>query len=189
MISPPNYSLRSCNQNPSTQNIVSSQNAVDKPVIIIPSPAGIVQAAKMRKIVDGLEGRVKCVLPTQEYVRQIFENASDDDDYTRGWKLEKIVAVIKSCTPNVLGDLTVTLKDPSDQEELTKLLEKVEKAEQELQFDGILSDKQANELRFVSASLLFFSPSAGEAAAWPAEGTSLVVAADAFSTTVVTPPN
>ncbi|GJT35534.1 transposase, MuDR, MULE transposase domain protein [Tanacetum coccineum] len=28
-------------------------------------------------------------------------------------KLEKVVAVIKSCTPNALGDLTVTLKDLS----------------------------------------------------------------------------
>nr|GEV80032.1 hypothetical protein [Tanacetum cinerariifolium] len=37
---------------------------------------------------------------------------------------------------------------------------------------------------FVLASLVFFSPSAGEAVAWPAKGTSLVVASDAFSTTM-----
>ncbi|GKD37253.1 hypothetical protein Tco_1257460 [Tanacetum coccineum] len=42
--------------------------------------------------------------------------------------------------------------------------------------------------RFVSASLVvFFSPSAGEAVAWPAERTSLVVAPDAFSTLVANP--
>nr|GEU56231.1 hypothetical protein [Tanacetum cinerariifolium] len=29
-----------------------------------------------------------------------------------GRKLERVVGVIISCTPNVLGDLTVTLKDP-----------------------------------------------------------------------------
>nr|GEY95418.1 tyrosine-protein kinase, non-receptor Jak2 [Tanacetum cinerariifolium] len=78
----------------------------------------------------------------QEYVRKITEEASDDDHFTRGpWlsaiqylaversiatgyfgnmktfikngKVEKVVAVIKSCTLNMLGDLTVTLKDLS----------------------------------------------------------------------------
>nr|GEV96830.1 hypothetical protein [Tanacetum cinerariifolium] len=77
-----------------------------------------------------------------EYVRKITEEASKDDPFTRGpWlsavqylasegsittgcfgnmktfikngKLEKVVVVIKSCTPNMLGDLTVTLKDLS----------------------------------------------------------------------------
>nr|GEW54201.1 hypothetical protein [Tanacetum cinerariifolium] len=38
-----------------------------------------------------------------------------------------------------------------------------------------------------SSSLVLFSPSASEAIAWPAEGTPLVVAADAFSTTVAKP--
>nr|GFA03135.1 transposase, MuDR, MULE transposase domain protein [Tanacetum cinerariifolium]GFA03138.1 transposase, MuDR, MULE transposase domain protein [Tanacetum cinerariifolium] len=81
-------------------------------------------------------------MSTQEYVRKITEEASEDDHFTRGsWlnavqylaaegsittgcfgdmktfikngKLEKVVAVIKSCTPNMLGDLTVTLKDLS----------------------------------------------------------------------------
>nr|GEU92388.1 hypothetical protein [Tanacetum cinerariifolium] len=79
---------------------------------------------------------------TQEYVRKITEEASDDDHFTCGpWlravqylavegsittgcfgdmktfikngKVEKVVALIKSCTPNMLGDLTVTLKDLS----------------------------------------------------------------------------
>nr|GEX12130.1 hypothetical protein [Tanacetum cinerariifolium] len=81
-------------------------------------------------------------MSTQEYVRKITEEASEDDHFTRGpWlsavqylaaegsittgcfgdmktfikngKLEKVVAVIKSCTPIMLGDLTVTLKDLS----------------------------------------------------------------------------
>ncbi|GKA38393.1 hypothetical protein Tco_0730944, partial [Tanacetum coccineum] len=38
--------------------------------------------------------------------------------------------------------------------------------------------------RFVPASLVFFSPSAGEAVAWPAEGTFMLVAPDALSTMV-----
>nr|GFD18141.1 transposase, MuDR, MULE transposase domain protein [Tanacetum cinerariifolium] len=37
------------------------------------------------------------------YVKKILKNG----------KLRQIVAVIKSCTPNALGDLTITLKDLS----------------------------------------------------------------------------
>nr|GEU89762.1 hypothetical protein [Tanacetum cinerariifolium] len=88
------------------------------------------------------EGGHNCEMLTHEYVRKITEEASDDDHFTRGpWlsavqylavegsiatgcfgdkktfikngKVEKVVAVIKSCTPNMLGDLTVTLKDLS----------------------------------------------------------------------------
>ncbi|GJZ70495.1 transposase, MuDR, MULE transposase domain protein [Tanacetum coccineum] len=79
-------------------------------------------------------------MSTQEYIRKVIEDVGEDDDFTRAsWlnaidyvnvdggivtgcfgdvkkflkngKLEKVVAVIKSCTPNALGDLTVTLKD------------------------------------------------------------------------------
>ncbi|GJU77104.1 transposase, MuDR, MULE transposase domain protein [Tanacetum coccineum] len=79
-------------------------------------------------------------MSTKEYIRKVIEDVGEDDDFTRAlWlsvldhvnedgeivtgcfgdvkkfikngKLEKVVAVIKSCTPNVLGDLTVTLKD------------------------------------------------------------------------------
>nr|GEV40524.1 hypothetical protein [Tanacetum cinerariifolium] len=77
-----------------------------------------------------------------EYVRKIIEEVSDDDHFTHGpWlsavqylavegsiatscfgdmktfikngKVGKVVAIIKSCKPNMLGDLTVTLKDLS----------------------------------------------------------------------------
>ncbi|GKB33000.1 transposase, MuDR, MULE transposase domain protein [Tanacetum coccineum] len=37
----------------------------------------------------------------------------DVEKFLKNGKLEKVVAVIKSCTPNALGDLTVTLKDLS----------------------------------------------------------------------------
>ncbi|GJT78735.1 reverse transcriptase domain-containing protein [Tanacetum coccineum] len=82
------------------------------------------------------------VMPTQEYVRKVIQDASEGDHFTRGpWlsavvylhvegimesgclgdmkkyckngKLERVVGVIMSYTPNALGDLTVTLKDPS----------------------------------------------------------------------------
>ncbi|GJU67569.1 transposase, MuDR, MULE transposase domain protein, partial [Tanacetum coccineum] len=109
---------------------------------IIPGPAGILQLAQLRKTAEIREGGHKCEMLTQEYVKKITEEASDDDHFTRGpWlsavqylavegsiatgcfgdmktfikngKIEKVVAVIKSCTPNMLGDLTVTLKDLS----------------------------------------------------------------------------
>ncbi|GJY90803.1 transposase, MuDR, MULE transposase domain protein [Tanacetum coccineum] len=114
----------------------------DNAVRIIPGPAGILQLAQIRKTAETREGGHNCEMLTQEYVRKITEEASDDDHFTRGpWlsavqylavegsiatgcfgdmktfikngKVEKVVAVIKSCTPNMLGDLTVTLKDLS----------------------------------------------------------------------------
>ncbi|GJW10232.1 EEIG1/EHBP1 N-terminal domain-containing protein [Tanacetum coccineum] len=106
------------------------------------SPAGILQVAKLHKKTKIEEGGHDCQMPTQKYVRKIIKDGSVDDHFTRGpWlcvvqyiadegsiaigcfgdiktfcknvKLEKVIAVIKSCTPNALGDLTVTLKDPS----------------------------------------------------------------------------
>ncbi|GKC29843.1 copia protein [Tanacetum coccineum] len=81
--------------------------------------------------------------PTQEYIRKRnFDDVSEDDDfqsspwvkalefmndreeigggcfgdiesYLKKGKLEIVVAIITSCKPNVLGDMNVTLKDPS----------------------------------------------------------------------------
>ncbi|GJT59900.1 hypothetical protein Tco_1003433 [Tanacetum coccineum] len=130
-----------------TQTLFSSQNNqvdnyVVKPIRIIPGPAGIVQTAKLRKLVDTREGGEESVMSTQEYIRKVIKDVGEDDDFTRApWlsaidyvnvdggivtgcfgdvkkflkngKLEQIVAVIKSCTPNALGDLTVKLKDLS----------------------------------------------------------------------------
>ncbi|GJT57043.1 putative nucleotidyltransferase, ribonuclease H [Tanacetum coccineum] len=117
-------------------------NCVVKPIRIISGPASTVQTTKLYKLVDTREGREESVMSTQEYIRKIIEDVGEDDDFTcapwlsaieymnvDGWivtgcfgdvkkflkngKLEQIVAVIKSCTPNALADLTVTLKDLS----------------------------------------------------------------------------
>nr|GFA54291.1 hypothetical protein [Tanacetum cinerariifolium] len=117
-------------------------NCVVKPIRIIPGPAGIVQMANICNLVDTRECGEEYVMSTQEYIRKVIKDVGEDDDFTRApWlstidyvnvnggimtgcfryvkkflkngKLEKIFAVIKSCTPNVLGDLTVTLKDLS----------------------------------------------------------------------------
>nr|GEV82559.1 zinc finger BED domain-containing protein RICESLEEPER 2-like [Tanacetum cinerariifolium] len=84
--------------------------------------------------------RDESIMSTQEYIRKVIEDVGDDDNFTRvswlsvveyvnvdggimtgcfgdvnkflkNWKLKKVVAIIKSCTPNVLSNLTVTLKD------------------------------------------------------------------------------
>ncbi|GJV46542.1 hypothetical protein Tco_1431078 [Tanacetum coccineum] len=130
-----------------TQTLFSSQNnqvdnCVVKPIRIIPGPTGIVQTAKLCKLVDTQEGGEESVMSTQKYIRKVIEDVGEDDDFTRAsWlsaidyvnidggimtgcfgdvkkflkngKLEKVVAVIKSCTTNLLGNLTVTLKDLS----------------------------------------------------------------------------
>nr|GEV41848.1 hypothetical protein [Tanacetum cinerariifolium] len=105
--------------------------------IRIPGPAGIFQTDRIRKLRNFKDD------PTQEYIRQHnFDDVSEDDDfqcspwvkalefmnnrgeieggcfsniksYIKKGKLEAVVAIITSCKPNVLGDMNVTLKDPS----------------------------------------------------------------------------
>nr|GEV71196.1 hypothetical protein [Tanacetum cinerariifolium] len=112
----------------------------DNAVRLILGPADILQLAQLRKTSENWEGGHNCEMSTHEYVRKITEKASEDDHFTRRpWlsafqylaaegsiatgcfgdmktfikngKVEKVIAVIKSCTPNMLGDLTVILKD------------------------------------------------------------------------------
>ncbi|PWA77868.1 hypothetical protein CTI12_AA221540 [Artemisia annua] len=112
----------------------------DNPVRIIPGPAGVYQRPKLRKLADTREGGAVSIESTQEYMRKVDEEPCKDEDFTRGpWlsavdyvnangevvigclgdiksfinkgNVDQVVAIIKSCTPNALGDLTVTLKD------------------------------------------------------------------------------
>ncbi|GJS52933.1 hypothetical protein Tco_0626295 [Tanacetum coccineum] len=110
-----------------TQTLFSSQNnqvdnCVVKPIRIMPGPAGIVQTAKLRKLIDTREGEYDDFtraswLSAIDYVNVdggiVTGCFGDVKKFLKNEKLEKIVAVIKSCTPNTLGDLTVTLKDLS----------------------------------------------------------------------------
>ncbi|GJX55335.1 hypothetical protein Tco_0285232 [Tanacetum coccineum] len=109
---------------------------------IIPGPAGIVQAAKLLKQRDMLLGMDGDVMSTQEYIKKAVEDVSENEDFKSGsWvsatdyvnanggtvsgclgdiknflnngKLDQVVAIVKSCSPNVIGDLTVTMKDLS----------------------------------------------------------------------------
>ncbi|GJS76332.1 hypothetical protein Tco_0726213 [Tanacetum coccineum] len=78
-------------QNPTIDNLE------EKLVRIIPGPAGIVQVAKLRKQSDIHDGGDESVLGL----------------CMSEWKLEQVVAIINSCTPNALDNLTMTLKDLS----------------------------------------------------------------------------
>nr|GEX83098.1 hypothetical protein [Tanacetum cinerariifolium] len=108
-----------------TQTLFSSQNnQVDNyvlnPIRIIPSPAGIVQTAKLCKLVDTREGREESVMSTQDVIDYVNVDGGivtgcfgEVKNFLKNEKLNKVVAIINSCTPNALGDLTVTLKDLS----------------------------------------------------------------------------
>ncbi|GKC97741.1 hypothetical protein Tco_1168016 [Tanacetum coccineum] len=80
---------------------------------IIPGPAGIVQQAKLLKQKDILLGWDGAVKSTQEYMKKVVEDVGDIKNFLNNEKLDQVVAIIKSCSPNVVGDLTVTLKDLS----------------------------------------------------------------------------
>ncbi|GKA57239.1 zf-CCHC domain-containing protein [Tanacetum coccineum] len=80
------------------------------------------------------------LMSTQEYMQKVVEDVGEDDDFkSRPWvstttyvntnggtvtgclgdiknflkngKLDQVIAIVKSCSPNAIGDLTVTMKD------------------------------------------------------------------------------
>nr|GFC16283.1 hypothetical protein [Tanacetum cinerariifolium] len=110
------------------------------PARIIPGPAGIVQQAKLLKENVFILDSDGALLSTQEDIQKVIDDMGEDDDFKSGsWvsatnyvhangdtvtrclgdiknflknrKLDQIVAIVKSCSPNVLGDLTVTMKN------------------------------------------------------------------------------
>ncbi|PWA52095.1 hypothetical protein CTI12_AA458130 [Artemisia annua] len=94
----------------------SEEGVLEKEVRIIPGPVGIVQLAKRRKQADISEGGKERVILTQEYNRKVVEDedfSRDIKSFINNGKVDQVVAIIKSSTPNALGDLTVTLKDLS----------------------------------------------------------------------------
>ncbi|GJU19706.1 zf-CCHC domain-containing protein [Tanacetum coccineum] len=127
---------------PSSSTCVEPSPSTPNPVRIIPDPAGIVQAAKLLKQRDILLGLDEAVMSTQEYIKKLVEDVSEDEDFKSGaWvsatdyvnanggivkgclgdiknflknrKVDQVVEIVKSCSPNAIGDLTVTMKDLS----------------------------------------------------------------------------
>ncbi|GKA31008.1 hypothetical protein Tco_0717313 [Tanacetum coccineum] len=126
----------------SSSTCFEPSSSTSNPVRIIPGPAGLVQQAKQLKenvfILD-LDG---ALMSTQEYMQKVVEDVGEDSDFNSGaWisatnyvlstggtvtgclgdinnflekgKLKQVVAIVKSCSPNCLGDLNVTMKDLS----------------------------------------------------------------------------
>ncbi|GJX19159.1 hypothetical protein Tco_0221836 [Tanacetum coccineum] len=91
--------------NTQTETSHSNQNQVK----IIPGPAGIVQQAKMLKEKVLILSSDGALMSTQEYIQKVVKDVGEDDDFKR--KLDQVDAIVKSCSPNAIGDLTVTMKD------------------------------------------------------------------------------
>nr|GEU31134.1 hypothetical protein [Tanacetum cinerariifolium] len=112
------------------------------PVRIIPGPAGLVQQAMLLKEKVFILDPDGALMSTQQYMDKVVEDVGDEDDFkSAAWvsatnyvnafggtvtgclgdvdnflkkgKLEQIVGIVKSCSPNMLGGLNVTLKDLS----------------------------------------------------------------------------
>nr|GEW54566.1 hypothetical protein [Tanacetum cinerariifolium] len=100
---------------------------------------GMKYDSEYEDILLGLHG---AIMSTQEYMKKVIEDVGEDDDFkSRAWvnatdymntnggtvtgclrdiknfpknrKLDQVVAIVKSCSSNAIGDLTVTMKDPS----------------------------------------------------------------------------
>ncbi|GJU48569.1 hypothetical protein Tco_1218124 [Tanacetum coccineum] len=103
----------------SSSTCVEPSLSTPNPVRIITGPAGIVQQAKLLKEKDillGWDGHGAWVSATN-YVNAFGGTVTgclrDSDNFLKKGKLEQVVAIVKSCSPNMLGDLNVTLKDLS----------------------------------------------------------------------------
>ncbi|GJW60964.1 hypothetical protein Tco_0110299 [Tanacetum coccineum] len=119
---------------------VEPSSSTPNPVRIIPGPAGHVQRAKLLKENVFILDPDGALMSTQEYMQKVVEDVGEDADFNSGaWvsatnyvnafggtvigcfgdidnflkkgKLEHVVAIVKSCSSNALGDLNVTLKD------------------------------------------------------------------------------
>ncbi|GKE56579.1 15-cis-phytoene desaturase, chloroplastic/chromoplastic, partial [Tanacetum coccineum] len=94
---------------------VEPSSSTLNPVRIILGPAGLVQRAKLLKENVFTLDPDGALISTQEYMQKVVEDVDEDADFNSGaWgKLKQVVAIVKSCSPNALGDLNVTLKDLS----------------------------------------------------------------------------
>nr|GEY82952.1 hypothetical protein [Tanacetum cinerariifolium] len=85
----------------------------------------------------------------------------DIKNFLKNEKLDQVVAIVKFCTLNVIGDLTMTLKDLSvpgsgsgvggigmlmEEEEIVKLIEEEEMIDLELQVCGNVTDQDEEAL-------------------------------------------
>nr|GEW28974.1 hypothetical protein [Tanacetum cinerariifolium] len=84
----------------SSINQIDGQNTVS----IIPEPTGIIQAARLYKTTDIKKGGTELGIATQEYVRKIIKDASEDGHFTRGPWLST-VKYIRGMPTGFFGDI------------------------------------------------------------------------------------
>nr|GEV76664.1 hypothetical protein [Tanacetum cinerariifolium] len=85
---------------------IEPSSSTSNPVRIIPDPAGLVQRAKMLKENVFILDPDGALMSTQEYMQKVVEDV-DIYNFLKKGKLEQVVAIVKSCYPNALGDLNV----------------------------------------------------------------------------------
>nr|GEV36028.1 RNA recognition motif domain, nucleotide-binding alpha-beta plait domain protein [Tanacetum cinerariifolium] len=55
----------------------------------------------------------RALMSTEEYMQKVVKDVGDIYNNIKKGKLDKVVVLVKSYSPNALGDLTVTMKDLS----------------------------------------------------------------------------
>ncbi|GJZ79359.1 hypothetical protein Tco_0644196 [Tanacetum coccineum] len=92
---------------------VEPSSSTLNPVRIIPGPACLVQRAKLLKEND-VDFNSGVWVSATSYVNAfggtITGCLGDIDNFLKKGKIEQVVAIVMSCSPNALGDLNVTLK-------------------------------------------------------------------------------
>nr|GEV19602.1 hypothetical protein [Tanacetum cinerariifolium] len=104
----------------SSSTRIEPSSPTSNPVRIIPGHAGLVQRAKLLKENDVGENSdfnggawVSATNYVIAFGGTVTGCLGDIDNFLKKGKLEQVVAIVKSCYPNALGDLNVTLKDVS----------------------------------------------------------------------------
>ncbi|GKD43564.1 probable transmembrane ascorbate ferrireductase 4, partial [Tanacetum coccineum] len=96
---------------------IEPSSSTPNPVRIILDPAGVVQQDKLLKEKVFILDSDGALMSTQEYMQKVVEDVGEDDDINSGAWFSATNYVIAtdgaSCSSNVLGDLTVTMKDLS----------------------------------------------------------------------------
>nr|GEX69579.1 hypothetical protein [Tanacetum cinerariifolium] len=96
----------------SSSTRIEPSSSTSNPVRIIPGSASLVQRAKLLKENVFILDPDGALMSTQEYMQKVVKDV-DIDNFLKKEKLKQVVAIVKSCYPNALGDLNVTLKDVS----------------------------------------------------------------------------
>ncbi|GJS20745.1 hypothetical protein Tco_0449377 [Tanacetum coccineum] len=101
----------------SSSTCVEPSSSTPNPARIIPGPAGVVQRAKLLRENVFILYSDGALMSTQDYMQKVVEDVGEDHDFNSVAWLSATNYVIAtggtSCSPNVLGDLNVTIKDLS----------------------------------------------------------------------------